>query len=286
MPKRPGRRRRAAPKRAAPKRVGRGLAYRNDGFLNAKDARAVRILAEYLEPLSRFAEFDVADTVVFFGSARAMAKADAEKRLKAARRKKAGITAAERDLRMSRYYEAARELARRLTAWSKGLTDESRRFIVCTGGGPGIMEAANRGASEAAGLTVGLNVELPHEQQDNPFITRALNFEFHYFFMRKFWFVYLAKAVVIFPGGFGTLDELFEVLTLLQTRKLSKPVPIVLFGDEFWSEVVDFDALVRRGTIDAGDLDLLFRTDSVDRAFRYLTKQLTGPALRQPGGRL
>jgi hypothetical protein len=286
MPKRPGRRRRAAPKRAAPKRVGRGLAYRNDGFLNAKDARAVRILAEYLEPLSRFAEFDVADTVVFFGSARAMAKADAEKRLKAAKRKKAGIAAAERDLRMSRYYESARELARRLTAWSKGLTDEGRRFIVCTGGGPGIMEAANRGASEAAGLTVGLNVELPHEQQDNPFITRALNFEFHYFFMRKFWFVYLAKAVVIFPGGFGTLDELFEVLTLLQTRKLSKPVPIVLFGDEFWSEVVDFDALVRRGTIAAEDLDLLFRTDSVDQAFRYLTRQLTGLALRQPGGRL
>ncbi len=273
-------------KRARPKRAGPVLAYEDKDFLATPDARAVRILAEYLEPKARFAELQVDDTVVFFGSARTVARDVAEKRLEDAKAKGGDVGAAERDLAMSRYYEDARALARRLTEWSKGLRDGGRRFIVCTGGGPGIMEAANRGASEAKGVNAGLNVELPHEQMDNPYITRELDFQFHYFFMRKFWFVYLAKAIVIFPGGFGTLDELFEILTLTQTRKLSKIVPIVLYGGAFWNDVVDLQALVRHGTIDARDLDLIFRADSVDEAFDFLTRELKRRALKEPGGRL
>jgi len=279
MANRSGRRKRARPNRAEP-----ALAYEDEGFLDSPDARPIRILAEYLEPQARFQDFQVDDTVVFFGSARLVARDVAENRLK--RAKGPDKRAAMRDLAMSRYYEDARALARRLTEWSKTLKVGGRRFIVCTGGGPGIMEAANRGASEAKGINAGLNVELPHEQTDNPYITRELNFEFHYFFMRKFWFVYLAKAIVIFPGGFGTLDELFELLTLLQTRKLSKSIPIVLYGGDFWSKVVDLEALVKHGTIDAEDLHLLFRTDSVDEAFAYLTRELTARALKEPGGRL
>jgi len=273
-------------KRVRPKRAGRVLAYEDASFLDAPGARPIRILAEYLEPKARFEEFDVEDTVVFFGSARLIPRDEAEKRLKVARAKGGDVKAARRALAMSRYYEDARALARRLTEWSKRLKTGGRRFIVCTGGGPGIMEAANRGASEAKGINAGLNVELPHEQADNPYITRALNFEFHYFFMRKFWFVYLAKAIVIFPGGFGTLDELFEILTLVQTRKLTKAMPIVLYGNDFWSEAVNLEALVERGTIDAEDLNLLFRTDSVDDAFEYLTRELKTRALALPGGRL
>ena len=170
-----------------------------------------------------------------------------------------------------------------MTEWSKRLGDSGRRFVVCSGGGPGIMEAANRGASEAKGLNVGLNITLPFEQIDNPYITRELNFQFHYFFMRKFWFVYLAKALVIMPGGFGTLDELFETLTLRQTGKIKKPMPVVLFGKAYWNSVINFDALVEHGTIDAKDLELFFSTDSVDEAFNYLTEQLSGEALREPG---
>jgi len=177
-------------------------------------------------------------------------------------------------------------LARRLTEWSKSLEDNDRRFVVCSGGGPGIMEAANRGASEARGINVGLNISLPLEQAENPHISRELIFEFHYFFMRKFWFAYLAKAAVVMPGGFGTLDELFEILTLIQTGKIRKHMPIVLFGTKYWAEVVDFKALERFGTIDATDLNLLFRTDSVDEAFAYLTEQLRTYALASPGARL
>jgi uncharacterized protein (TIGR00730 family) len=273
-------------KGARQKRSGPNLAYQDEGFLAAPDARPIRILAEYLEPQARFQDFQVADTVVFFGSARVVARDVAEKRLKEARAGGGNVKAATRDLAMSRYYEDARELARRLTEWSKTLKAEGRRFIVCTGGGPGIMEAANRGASEAKGINAGLNVQLPHEQEDNPYITRELNFEFHYFFMRKFWFVYLAKAIVIFPGGFGTFDELFELLTLMQTRKLTKSIPIVLFGTEFWHEIMNLEAMVARGVIDAEDLRLLFETDSVDEAFAYLTRELKTRALAQPGGRL
>ncbi len=187
---------------------------------------------------------------------------------------------------MSHYYEATRELAKRLTEWSKTLEDSERRFVVCSGGGPGIMEAANRGASEAKGINVGLNISLPFEKSDNPHISRELSFEFHYFFMRKFWFAYLAKAVVVMPGGFGTMDELFELLTLIQTGKVRKQLPIVLFGSRYWAEIANLDALEKYGMIDAKDLDLFLRTDSVDEAFDFITEQLKVYALASPGARL
>lgn len=236
-------------------------AYRNPDFMKSRAARPLRILSEYLEPRSRLDAEGVEDTVVFFGSARL----------------KEG----------NHYYEAARELAFRLTQWSKGLDPEGRRrFVVCTGGGPGIMEAANRGASEARGRNVGLTIALPQEELVNPYVTRELEFHFHYFFMRKFWFAYLAKALVVFPGGYGTLDELFEMLTLAQTKRMQKPMPIVLFGNDYWNEVVNFDALVRHGTIAATDLELMYRTDSVDDAIAYLVKRLMTGALEQPGATL
>jgi uncharacterized protein (TIGR00730 family) len=235
-------------------------AYHNTEFINSKDARALRILAEYLEPRSRFEAQGLDDTIVFYGSARTLPD--------------------------SKYYEAARRLAFRLTQWSKALTATERRFVVTTGGGPGIMEAANRGASEAKGLTAGIGISIPIEQTDNAYITRGLSFHFHYFFMRKFWFAYLAKAMVAFPGGFGTLDELFETLTLVQTRKMKKPMPIVLFGNDYWNEVINFDALVRHGTISPEDVNLFYRTDSVDEAFDWLVQQLTEHALGRPGAML
>ncbi len=235
-------------------------AYHDAEFINSKDARALRILAEYLEPKARFEAHGLEDTIVFFGSAR---------------------TAPD-----SKYYEAARQLAFRLTQWSKGLASSERRFVVATGGGPGIMEAANRGASEAKGLSAGIGISIPIEQTDNAYITRGLSFHFHYFFMRKFWFAYLAKAMIAFPGGFGTLDELFEALTLVQTKKMRKPMPIVLFGSDYWNEVINFDALVRHGTISPEDVNLVHRTDSVDEAFDWLVRQLTAHALGKPGASL
>jgi len=259
-------------------------AYEDMSFLHSRDARPLRILAEYMEPESRFKEYNIADTIVFFGSARTKSKEDAERLLSAARRHNGDVAGAERDLEMSQYYEAARDLARRLTEWSKTLEGSDRRFVVCTGGGPGIMEAANRGASEAAGINIGLNISLPFEQHENPYITRELCFEFHYFFMRKFWFTYLAKALLVFPGGFGTMDELFETLTLAQTGKLTKRVPTLLFGTEFWNDVFDLDALVKAGTISPADLDLFHITDDIDEAFRYITCELMEHALGNPGG--
>ncbi len=200
------------------------LAYRNDKFLDSPDARSLRIMSEYLYPLSHFRKEKIRDTVVFFGSARTF-----------------------EDGPNGRYYQDARELARRVTEWSNNLPDSARRFVVCSGGGPGIMEAANRGAQDAGGKNIGLNIGLPFEQRPNPFITPELSFEFHYFFMRKFWFAYLAKALVVFPGGFGTLDELCEILTLVQTQKLVKKIVVVLYGSAFWKEVLNFDALLRHG---------------------------------------
>jgi hypothetical protein len=267
------------------RREGLPKAYRDEFFLKTPEARPLRILAEYLEPLRRFQRYRVEDTIVFFGSARIISREAAEAVKAGATTPEAGEDA-ERVLWLSQYYEATRELARRLTEWSKGLDERERRFVVCSGGGPGIMEAANRGASEAKGVNVGLNIALPFEQEENPYTTRELIFNFHYFFMRKFWFAYLAKAMVIMPGGFGTMDELFEILTLLQTGKIRKRLPLVLFGAEFWAEVVDFNALKRFGTISPGDLELFFRTDSVDEAFGYLTEQLTAFALQEPGARL
>jgi uncharacterized protein (TIGR00730 family) len=261
----------------------RPKAYQNPRFLESKDARALRILSEYLEPLSRFARFNVQDTIVFMGSARLQSRDAAEAALAAAERQGAGVEAARTAVALSVYYEAARELARRLTEWSKGLGRDEKRFVVCTGGGPGIMEAANRGASEARGLNVGLTISIPNEEFDNPYVSRELHVHFHYFFMRKFWFVYLAKAVVLFPGGFGTLDELFEILTLVQTRKMRKRVPIVLFGAKYWDEVVNFDALVKYGTISPQDVELFHRTDSIDEAYEIIIRALAENALGSPG---
>ncbi len=261
-------------------------AYEDMRFLESKDARALRMLAEYLEPLSRFKRHGVRDTIVFMGSARLISRQAAETALARARESGIGVAAARTALELSTYYEAARELSHRLTSWSKKLDHNERRFVVCTGGGPGIMEAANRGASEAKGLNIGLTISIPNDEFDNPYVSRELRFHFHYFFMRKFWFVYLAKAVVLFPGGFGTLDEFFEMLTLVQTRKMRKRMPIVLFGSKYWKDVVNFDALVKYGTISPGDPDLFHRTDSVDEAYNVITRGLTENALSNPGAEL
>ena len=228
------------------------VAYKNEAFLDSPDGRSLRILSEYLEPLSHFRDEKIRDTIVFFGSAR--------------------IT---EDGPMAQYYEAARTLSRLLTEWSDGLENAICRFVVCSGGGPGIMEAANRGANEAGGKTIGLNIGLPFEQRPNPYITPELSFEFHYFFMRKFWFAYLAKALVVFPGGFGTLDELFEILTLVQTRKLEKKIVILLYGSAYWNEVLNFDAMVRHGTISPEDVNLFDHADDPQLAFEMLKDKLT-----------
>ncbi len=261
-------------------------AYEDMRFLESKDARALRMLAEYLEPLSRFKRHGVRDTIVFMGSARLISRQAAESALARAKEAGSGLTAARTALELSIYYEAARELAHRLTSWSKKLDRNERRFVVCTGGGPGIMEAANRGASEAKGLNIGLTISIPNDEFDNPYVSRELRFHFHYFFMRKFWFVYLAKAVVLFPGGFGTLDEFFEMLTLVQTRKMRKRMPIVLFGSKYWRDVLNFDALAKYGTISPGDPALFHRTDSVDEAYDIITRGLTENALSNPGAEL
>jgi hypothetical protein len=259
-------------------------AYKDEEFLNGRAARPLRILAEYMEPEERFRQAQVRDTIVIFGSARIASAETAQKALETA--KAAGavgdLAKAEKAVKLSRYYEEARELSARLTNWSKDLDRNDKRFVICTGGGPGIMEAASRGASEAKGLNIGLNISLPFEQFANPYVTRSLAFEFHYFFTRKFWFAYLSKAIIAMPGGVGTLDELFETMTLMQTGKIRKKVPIVLYGKDFWDRVVDFDALVDFGTINEEDLKLFHRSDSVDDAFDYLTSELTTHHLSDP----
>ena len=266
------------------KRRQRALhAYLDERFINSSGARALRILSEYLEPKNRFDHFRVDDTIVFMGSARILSREQAQQQLQAAELGDGDLELAQRRLELSRYYEAARELAARLTAWSKQLEDEERRFVICTGGGPGIMEAANRGASEARGVNVGLGISLPAEAFDNPYVTRELAPQFHYFFMRKFWFAYLAKAVIVFPGGLGTLDELFEILTLLQTRKIRKHLPVVLFGTDYWDQIIDFDALIRHGMIDSDDTAIFHRTDSIEDAFQFLTRSLEKYAIAERG---
>jgi len=250
-------------------------AYRNEAFLNSQAARSVRILSEYIEPQARFEELRIRDTIVVFGSSRILSREEAEKRLAEAERTGKDLDRARRQLELSRYYEATRELAARLTTWSKGLSGTDRRFVICSGGGPGIMEAANRGASEARGENIGLNISIPQEQNENPYITHRLAFEFHYFFMRKYWFAYLAKAFVIMPGGFGTLDEFMEILTLIQTQRIRKKCALVLFGSEYWDQVLKFQPLVDYGTIDPKDLELFHRSETVDDAYDYLTTWLT-----------
>jgi uncharacterized protein (TIGR00730 family) len=261
-------------------------AYKNEEFIDSRDARPLRVLAEYIEPGARFERMHVHDTIVFFGSARLLSQDEASAALKAAKAEGGDVKGAEMQLHMARYYEDARMLARRLSEWSKNLDDRERRFLVCTGGGPGIMEAASRGASEAGALNIGLTISMPTAEFNNPYVTPDLSFEFHYFFMRKFWFTYMAKAVVVMPGGFGTLDEFFELMTLIQTLKMKKRPPIVLFGSEFWNKVMDLEAMAHFGTIDKKDLDLFLRTDSVDEAFEFITGELatmgmndTGPSL-------
>jgi uncharacterized protein (TIGR00730 family) len=244
----------------------------NPKFLNSPPARALRILAEYLEPADRLRRARIRDTIVFFGSARSGSPEDAAQQL--AQAKDADERArAEVAVKLARYYKDAEDLARRLTQWSKALTID-HEFVICSGGSGGMMEAANRGAALAGGKTIGLNIELPHEQAVNAYVPHELVFNFHYFFMRKFWFVYPAKALVIFPGGFGTMDEFFEVLTLIQTSKPRKVMPVVLFGSEYWDDVIDFDAFVRWGTISSKDLQIFHKTDSVDDAYQYLTGRL------------
>lgn len=259
-------------------------AYVNPDFMGSPDARPLRILAEYLYPKKQFEKHRIDDTILFFGSARIPAPDDAKSALEKARKAGADTKAAERAVFMSKYYEATRELSRRLTEWSLNLDDcQERRFVICTGAGPGIMEAANRGAHEAGGETIGLGITLPKEENNNRYVTPDLNFEFHYFFTRKFWFLYPAKALVLMPGGFGTLDELFETLTLLQTRKMKKRLPVVLFGSEYWDKVLNLQALADFGAINQADLDLIYRTDSVDDAFTYIVDQLCKYALPNPG---
>jgi uncharacterized protein (TIGR00730 family) len=230
-----------------PKSSRATASYKDARFLETDDARPLRILAEYLKPMHAFRREHVCDTIVFFGSSRLAAEGP-----------------------LGHYYDAARELARLVTLWSKNLPSRAHRYVVCTGGGGGLMEAANRGASEAGGKTIGLNIGLPQEQQANRWVTHALTFEFRYFFMRKFWFAHLARALVVFPGGFGTLDELTEILTLMQTRKLDRRIPVLLYGTSYWDEVIDFDALVRHGMIDREDLALFQYADDPAVALQLL----------------
>jgi uncharacterized protein (TIGR00730 family) len=264
-------------------------AYKDLEFLNSPDARIVRMISEFLEPQSRFRKARIKDTIVMFGSARVrprnetladLRKVEATLR-KSPRPTKHLLTSlrdAEIQVEMSRYYEDAVELSRLLTAWAKKFATP-RRFVVCTGGGPGIMEAANKGAALAKGESIGLNISLPFEQYANDYVTKGLNFDFHYFFMRKLWFVYLAKSLVIFPGGFGTLDELMEVLTLLQTKKVKKPVAVVMYGEEYWKKVIDFDELVAHGMITRDDLRLFRFMETPEEAFKYLKGFLTATYL-------
>ena len=259
-------------------------AYKNGDFLMSRDARPLRILSEYLEPQARFARYKVADTVVFFGSARALPLEQAEEALVNAKAtaNPASITRAEGGLLLARYYEDARALARSMTEWSKSLESPNRRFLVCSGGGPGIMEAANRGASEAHGISIGLGISLPDEPTMNEYITREMGFEFHYFFMRKFWLVSRARAVIAFPGGFGTLDEFFESITLIQTKKIH-PFPIVLMGKEYWSGLISWfkTRALEEGMISKSDLDLFSITDDPKEAVaivkRFYKKEVHGP---------
>src|SRR5271154_4660583 len=275
------------------------LAYENSDFLNSPDGRMLRILAEYQEPMARFRRERIQDTVVFFGSARfrALDVANSELELLAntgsaqpapkeeqparAEEIESGeasaqkLKLAEAAVEMARYYEDARRLAGMMASWAKALPGRRHRFVVTSGGGPGIMEAANRGAFEVGAKTIGLNIKLPFEQHPNPYITPELNFDFHYFFMRKYWFAYLAKALVVFPGGFGTLDEMFELLTLAQTKKLAKKITVVVYGPDYWKQVINLELLADKGAIGTGDLDLFKFADTPEEAFALLKAGLT-----------
>ena len=283
------------------------LAYENSTFLNSADGRPIRIISEYLEPLARFRREQIQDTVVFFGSARFHGREEADHALEllentgsvqpapsheqpakaleiaAGKATDLQLKRAVAAVEMARYYEDARRLAQLLTQWAKTIPSRKHRFVVTSGGGPGIMEAANRGAYEAGGKTIGMNILLPFEQRPNPYITPSLNFEFHYFFMRKLWFAYLAKALVVFPGGFGTLDEMFEILTLAQTQKVNKRITVLIYGSDYWKKVFNLEVLVDTGAISPKDLDLFQYADTPEQAFDLLRKGLTANYLSAEG---
>jgi len=288
------------PASLAPPHLDRApLAYENSAFLNSADGRLIRILAEYTEPLARFRRERIQDTVVFFGSARFNGREEADRALELLQNTGSRAPAPQQEqpasipeiaegtatelgrrravaaVEMARYYEDARRLAHLVTTWANSIPSSRHRFVITSGGGPGIMEAANRGAHEAGGKTIGLNIRLPFEQRPNSYITPALNFEFHYFFMRKLWFAYLAKALVVFPGGFGTIDEMFEVLTLVQTHKLAKNITVVIYGSEYWRKALNFEWLVDTGAISPADLELFQFADTPEHAFELLQAGLT-----------
>jgi uncharacterized protein (TIGR00730 family) len=279
------------------------LAYHDEVFMESLPARPLRILAEYIDPLTRIRRENIADTIVMFGSARIKSREDATSAINKMNRASKGtqktsnwrgkMASAKRELAMSRYYEEARELSRRITQWSMTLGSDPRRFVICSGGGPGIMEAANRGAHEAGGTSIGLSIQLPHEQRPNPYITPELNICFHYFFMRKLWFAQMAKALIVFPGGFGTMDELWEMLTLLQTGKLSSHHLILIYGRRYWDKVINWKTMVQAGTMNQQEMKLLKFADTVDEAFERLREDLKQHQLLKndwsgplwPGGR-
>lgn len=255
--------------------------YQNQEFLSSSDARVIRILAEYLEPQLRFKKHKIVDTIVFFGSARLKSRKAALAELnkyKSIDPKKAGFAKGLRDaqiaVQMSKYYEEAVDLSKKLTSWSMNLETEANRFIICTGGGPGIMEAANKGAKLAGGYSIGLNISIPFEQFVNKYVTNDLQFEFHYFFMRKFWFAYLSKALIVFPGGFGTMDELFEILTLVQTEKIRKKLCLVIYDEKYWKRIINFEALIDSGVISKEDLNLFHFCEDVESAYKIITTHL------------
>lgn len=254
-------------------------AYNNTEFLNSAGARELRILSEFIEPKLRFSKNKIIDTIVFFGSARIKSEKEAKAKLrelkksekKTSRKYKEELVQAERMLVMSRYYEDAVELSKRLTEWSMQLSEEEKRFIVCSGGGPGIMEAANKGAKLAGGDSIGLNISIPFEQFGNKYLKPESTYEFHYFFMRKFWFVYLAKALIVFPGGFGTLDEFMEVITLMQTKKIKKDMKVIMYDEKFWKDIINFDKLIEYGTVSKSDMKLFDFCSSIDDVFEKVT---------------
>ncbi len=255
--------------------------YQNQEFLSSADARIIRIIAEYLEPQLRFKKHKIVDTIVFFGSARLKSKKAALSELnkyKSLDPKKSGFAKGLREAQiayqMSKYYEDAVDLAKKLTSWSMNLETEANRFIICTGGGPGIMEAANKGAKLAGGYSIGLNISIPFEQFVNKYVTNDLQFEFHYFFMRKFWFAYLSKALIVFPGGFGTMDELFEILTLVQTEKIRKKLCLVIYDEKYWRKIINFEALIDSGVISKEDLNLFHFCEDVESAYKIITNHL------------
>jgi uncharacterized protein (TIGR00730 family) len=272
-----------------PKKEKQNKAYYDQEFLSSSSGRTVRLIAEYLEPQARFKKHKIMDTIVFFGSARLKPRKEALSDLNKIKNMNPksnpnfakDLRKAQHSFDMSKYYEDAVELSRRLTEWSMNLETSANRFIVCTGGGPGIMEAANKGAKKAGGYSIGLNISIPFEQFVNRYVTKELSFEFHYFFMRKFWFSYLSKALIVFPGGFGTFDEMFEILTLLQTEKIRKKLAVVIYDEKYWKSVINFNSLIDHGVINPEDLKLFHFCNDVDSAFKIIKDHLVRNFLRE-----